>query len=298
VNKENLYIVGNGFDIYHGIKSRFSDFKNYLLSTNPSLYKLVKEYVLVGENWSDLEQALGDLDGETILDHASLFLESYSADDWHDRYNHDYQYEIDKIVEGLSANLKTRFTEWVAQIYIPKLVEAKGQPLSINRNAKYFSFNYTSTLSMIYQVPKNNILFIHGEAGNPNQEIVLGHTWKPSISQKDNFADADMDPRIIEGNEIINGYFKSTFKNVESIIKANQPFFASLHGVTNIYVLGHSLSPVDIDYFKEIIKNIDINRVHWKISFFGNDELDRHRATIAELGVNECNVVFCELKRF
>jgi hypothetical protein len=112
---------------------------------------------------------------------------------------------------------------------------------------------------MIYQVPKNNILFIHGEAGNPNQEIVLGHTWKPSISQKDNFADADMDPRIIEGNEIINGYFKSTFKNVESIIKANQPFFASLHGVTNIYVLGHSLSPVDIDYF---------------------------------------NVVFCELKRF
>ncbi len=298
VSKEVLYIIGNGFDIHHGINSRYSDFRDYLLGVDNSLHNLITEYIPIRENWSDLEQALADTDSESIIDYASQFLESYGADDWSDAYHHDYQYEIDKIVEGLSANLKTRFTEWVKQLYIPNRAEVEGQIISINKTAKFLSFNYTPTLSAIYGVPKDNILFIHGKAENPNQEIVLGHAWKPSILPKDNLSDEDTDPRVFEGNEIINRYFKSTFKDVESIIKANRSFFASIRTVTNIYILGHSFSTVDIDYFKEIIKNINIGRVKWKISFYGNDELDRHRVTIKELGINDSNVAFCELKGF
>jgi hypothetical protein len=298
VNKESLYIIGNGFDIHHGIKSRYSDFKGYLLNTDNSLYNLITEYIPVSENWSDLEQALADTDSVSIIDYASQFLESYGADDWSDAYHHDYQYEIDKIVEGLSVNLKSKFAEWVAQIFIPKRTEVERQIIGIDKNAKFLSFNYTPTLPMLYGVPEDNILFIHGKAGNSSQQIVFGHAWKPSNLSKGNFPDPDVDPRIFEGDEIINRYFKSTFKDVESIITANKSFFASLRTVTNIYVLGHSLSAVDLGYFKEIIKNIDTDKVQWKISFYRKDDLNRHKTTTNKLGITDSKVAFCDLKGF
>lgn len=299
VIQENLYIIGNGFDLHHEkIKSRYSDFKSYVQRVDNSLHNLITEYIPVSKDWSDLEQALADTDSKRIIDYASQFLESYGADDWSDAYHHDYQYEIDKIVEGLSVKLKSKFAEWVAQISIPKRAELEGKTIAIDKNAKFLSFNYTPTLSVIYDVPKYNILFIHGKAGNSSQEIVLGHAWNPSDSSKNNFSDPDdVDSRIFEGNEIINKYFKNTFKDVESIIAVNKSFFASLHTIKKIYVLGHSLSTVDLDYFKEIIKNIDSNKVQWKISFYGNTELNRHRATTNELGIDG-NVTFCELKDF
>ena len=301
VRKQNLYIIGNGFDLHHGIKSRFSDFKRYLQDVDRALYKLVDEYIPADENWSDLELALADVDPDEIKNYARQFLKSYSADPWSDSYHHDYQYEINRIVEGLSVKLKKRFTEWVSKIYIPRPVEVEGQRLNLNRDAKYLSFNYTPTLSMIYGISKDNILYIHGEVGNSDREIVLGHAWKPTFKPIPNLPDPDEDPddpRTIEGNEITNKYFENTFKNVQSIINENQSFFASLHQVGNIYVLGHSLSAVDIDYFKEILKKINTDKVCWRISFFGEKELDKHRATINKLGISGNNVSFCELQRF
>ncbi|MBV6391198.1 MAG: hypothetical protein KPEEDBHJ_00406 [Anaerolineales bacterium] len=299
MNKDSLYIIGNGFDIHHGINSRYSDFKNYLLGVDKSLHKLITEYIPTEENWSDLEQALADTDRDSITEYTLQFLKSYGADDWSDSYHHDYQYEIDKIIQGLSTNLKNRFAEWITQLYIPKHADVEGRIISIDKNAQFLSFNYTSTLSVIYGVPKDNILFIHGKAGSSNQEIVLGHAWSPNLSQKGVSLDEDIeDPRVVEGNEIINEFFKKTFKNAQGIIAQNLSFFTNLRRVSNIYILGHSLSSVDINYFEEIIKNIDIDKVQWKISFFGNDEFGRHKATIKKLGVDNSKVIFCELKDF
>lgn len=299
MNKDSLYIIGNGFDIHHGINSRYSDFKSYLLGEDKPLHNLITEYIPTEENWSDLEQALADTDRDSITDYALQFLKSYGADDWSDAYHHDYQYEINKIIQGLSTNLKIRFTEWITQLYIPKHADVESRIISIDKNAKFLSFNYTSTLSVIYGVPKDNILFIHGKAGSSNQEIVLGHAWSPNLSQKGVSLDQDIeDVRVVEGNEIINEFFKKTFKNAQDIIVQNLSFFTSLHRISNIYILGHSLSSVDINYFEEIIKNIDIDKVQWKISFFGSNELARHKATIKKLGIDNSKVIFCELKDF
>lgn len=296
MNKDSLYIIGNGFDIHHGINSRYSDFKNYLLGADNSVHNLITEYIPTEENWWNLEQALADTDSEGIIDYASHFFKSYSADDWSDAYHHDYQYEIEKITEGLSTNLKIRFAEWVTQLYIPKRAEVERQIIGIDKNSRFLSFNYTSTLSVIYGVQEDNILFIHGKAGSSRSNIVLGHAWKPNNLPK--LLNTDDDPRIYEGNQIINEFFKKTFKNTQSIVAQNQSFFASLRTVSSIYILGHSLSAVDINYFEEIIKNVDIDKVQWKISFFGSDELCRHKATVKGLGIDNSKVIFCELKDF
>lgn len=38
-----FYIFGNGFDISHGLKTRFTDFKKYVEFANPNNYSCLNE---------------------------------------------------------------------------------------------------------------------------------------------------------------------------------------------------------------------------------------------------------------
>ena len=89
--------------------------------------------------------------------------------------------------------------------------------------------------------------------------------------------------RVVEGQRIIDEYFRVTFKPTAQIISDNGGFFAGLSRVDSIFVMGHSVSEVDHPYFLEVIRNIDANRVPWKISYFG--DLPGLRGRVEELGI-------------
>nr|VFJ86347.1 MAG: Bacteriophage abortive infection AbiH [Candidatus Kentron sp. H]VFJ95350.1 MAG: Bacteriophage abortive infection AbiH [Candidatus Kentron sp. H]VFK01158.1 MAG: Bacteriophage abortive infection AbiH [Candidatus Kentron sp. H] len=288
MSKKTLYIIGNGFDIYHGVSSQYSDFKEYLSNEDSSLHDIVEKFIPVQEDWSDLEDALADIDVDNVVDNASQFLMSYGAEDWSDAYHHDYQREVYRIIESLSISLKECFGEWVRQLEIPTLKELSVHPLSLPITARYLTFNYTSSLTDIYAIPRNSIFHIHGEA-RKDQELVLGHAWNPiEIPSLNNVPDPDsMDTRVMEGDEIINDYFRTTFKNSRKIIAENSVFFQSLTGVSKIIVLGHSLSQVDEAYFKEIVENVDINNVRWVVTYHRDPERDRHQDALINIGIPE-----------
>lgn len=289
-----LYIVGNGFDIYHGIPSRYSDFKNYLKFHDHLLLENVEKYLPVEDNWCNLELAFAYIDVDYLIEEALQFLQSYSAEEWSDSFHHDYQYELDKVVSDLSSNLKSYFCQWINQLELPAPESLINKVVGVNKSAIFLSFNYTQTLQHVYNVNDDNILHIHGKVGQDESEIVLGHSWNPEIipDLNDIPNPEDMDTRIMEGNDIINSYFGKTFKPSAKIIESNIDFFSNLKGVTKIFVLGHSLSEVDLPYFEEIIKNVDINS-EWLITYYGDEELESHKNTIDELGVK--NAIFCNL---
>jgi hypothetical protein len=57
-----LYIIGNGFDINLGLKTKYSDFYKYYQSqfSKDQLVNKLKNEIAVGiDNWSDLEVAFG-----------------------------------------------------------------------------------------------------------------------------------------------------------------------------------------------------------------------------------------------
>ena len=58
-----VYIIGNGFDLSLGLKTKYSDFYNYLNqnyeSCSPSLRGLLKDVGADCELWSNMESALG-----------------------------------------------------------------------------------------------------------------------------------------------------------------------------------------------------------------------------------------------
>lgn len=269
----SLYIIGNGFDRHHDIPSDYRDFGRYLAAVDRDTYREVEAYFNVDDEfWWQFEQQLANFDTDAAIDYASQFLMSYGADDWSDSGHHDYQYELERVVEAISKTLQERFAQWVRQLPIPSLSSCFTGLLPLDPNAFYLSFNYTQTLQRTYGIPDGQILHIHGKASDPSDRLILGHGWERSASESLNHG-VDMseaDIRVIEGNEIVDGYFSATFKPTAQIIADNQTFFSNLNAIRQIYVMGHSLSEVDAPYFAAIIKNIDSSSVRWMISYHSN----------------------------
>ena len=226
MNHSVLYIIGNGFDIHHEIKSQYLDFGKYLFKNNRELYDNAIEYILFEEcnrRWSDLEMALADLDIDSILEQNQRLLVSYAHPKWKESYNHDYPFEIERIINLLSKDLKKEFHKWLNILDIPNRENINWPVLNIDKKGLFINFNYTPTLECVYQVPKENILYIHGERSNEESKIILGHGWNPQeISDLNDVPDPEsMDARVIQGNYIINDYFVNTFKPAHEIINGS-----------------------------------------------------------------------------
>lgn len=293
---EYLYVIGNGFDRHHDIPSDYRDFGRYLAAVDYDTYREVEAYFNVDDEfWWQFEQQLANFDTDAAIDYASQFLMSYGADDWSDSGHHDYQYELDRVVEAISKTLQERFAQWVRQLPIPSLSSCNKGPLPLDPTAFYLNFNYTQTLQWTYGIPDSQILHIHGKASDPTDRLILGHGWErtafDSLNHGIDMSEADI--RVVEGNEIVDGYFSATFKPTAQIIAHNQTFFSNLKAIRQIYVMGHSLAEVDAPYFAEIIKNIDTSSVRWMISYHRNPP-DAH-AKFSKFGINMSLASFATL---
>lgn len=295
-----LYIVGNGFDLHHQIKSSYSDFGEYVKTVDPELYETVEEYFSFGGKWSNLEEALGRFDADWLLEDSSHFLIPYSDEEWSDASHHDYQYEVEEVVTALSNTLKRRFTTWVTTLQIPDSRSFSGPLLNLDRNSLYLTFNYTRTLQRLYGVPPQNVLHIHNEAMSEESDLVLGHARNPGGTKSlNNIADLeDQDRRITEANEIIDRYFSDTYKSTKEIITKHSAFFGNLKAIEQINVMGHSLSEVDLPYLMEIANSIDKGRVRWVISYQYKTCIPGFEGVMANLGIRASLTSFIPISHF
>lgn len=301
---KTLYIIGNGFDLFHSIPSSYWNFRSYVEKHDRELFGALEDYFNSDELWSDFEGTLAYLDIDKIRDEASNFLVSYGTEDWSEAYNHDYQYEIDKRISLVSEKLIQHFTDWVLSLEQPTLSDL---PLLLDRHAFFLNFNYTPTLQTVYCINEASVLHIHNKAVDKESKLILGHGWKPKLKEKAPITpedkesylyDEEGDPRVTEGEEILNQYFKDTYKPVEQVLIQHKSFFQSLKDLTNILVFGHSMSPVDLPYFEAIIAEIDIAKVIWQISYHKDTERQERIDTLVSLGVPEANIQLNKLEYF
>lgn len=294
-----LYIIGNGFDLHHGIPSSYQAFGHYLRHVDTHTFKLVEEYFDVDDGfWSDFEDRLADFDAYTLVENASQFLVGYGADDWSESGHHDYQYEIDRVVEAISRSMRERFVEWIRQLAIPPASAIGDCRLAVESDATFLNFNYTPSLQLLYGVPDRNILHIHGSAADPTSRLVLGHGWEPKDVDpyQGTIVPEDVDTRVAEGRTIINGYFKDTFKPTKKIIADKRRFFEGLAHIEEVFVMGHSVAHVDHAYFSEVVAHVDRNKVRWKVSY--HESPVEVRARFSDFGVDPSLVEFLPLAKF
>ncbi|REG92151.1 bacteriophage abortive infection AbiH family protein [Algoriphagus antarcticus] len=291
---KKLYVIGNGFDLFHGLKTGYWNFKEYLEVNDNELLQNIEKYLQSHELWSNFEAVLEYLEADDVVDYCLNYLQDYVAEDWSDSGHHDYQYEVNKIIGSLTSDLKQRFQEWIRTIS-PKGDE-NGERAMIKKESLFFNFNYTNTLESLYLVKREDIFYIHGNINEVGSDIILGHGRDPStLEQLDGEGDAESDIRLIEANRTINRYFIENYKNTIQIITENEKYFRCLANIEEVVVLGHSMSIVDMEYFREIVKNIDLDKVKWIVSFHFESEIEAKQGFLKNIGVKSDNVSFLRM---
>lgn len=308
-----LFVIGNGFDIYHGYNSRYSDFQKFLVGYNYDLTKALERYLIDGDElWADFEEALASLNTDQLLEDFEESLISYGADDWSDSYHHEFQDYIEDEIKKLTIDMKSSFCEWISNLYPGVYYDEDGYEVDEGEDEEYeidnilsviqkqelcssfLNFNYTNSLESLYGISSSKIKHIHGKSREENSSIILGHGVNPKhLAQKfvkDEDGSWDGDPRVNNVIELFIKYYKKNSKPTKKIIKLNKEYFQSLKTITEVYVLGHSLSDVDLLYFKEIISHIDSSNVKWKISYYGDYEKRNHKITMKNLGIKSENI--------
>ena len=123
-------------------------------------------------------------------------------------------------------------------------------------------------------------------------DLIIGHCWnygKDTIPSEKN-------PSI---HSIIASEFKEKIiakleKKCDDIIVDNSDFFEGIRNISRIVVLGHSLSEVDMPYFREISRQIG-KEVTWDISYHTKDDLKRISEFKRELNIKGC---YCNSSKF
>ncbi|WP_439672917.1 hypothetical protein AEMCBJ_31760 (plasmid) [Cupriavidus necator] len=282
-----LYVIGNGFDLHHRIPSSYGHFAAYAQHNHREVTKAVEQYLpSVGENWCNLEASLAELDYDGVIQDCACFLTPYGADDFRASAYHDFEYEIDQIARKLSSSLRQAFSAWIHGVAIPG---PSAACLPLDPTGLYLTFNYTDTLARVYGVPKNQIWHIHGKVPSEPHELVLGHAWaeahrRPTYESHSPEGD---DFREVQGYQRLDAFFRDTFKPSGQIIRDSSDRFVQLKGVSEVIILGHSLSPVDMCYFEEIAKHVQINQVRWTATYYWEHERNERANVLATLGVPE-----------
>lgn len=269
-NIMTLHIIGNGFDLAHGIASRYIDFKNYawkhgdqyqmgLLETcYPDMNHQKKELEL----WCDLERALGNLNFQAAFDATT---EDVELEEGHEgRYQAQMEDAPEYALEFMFDAFHKVFDDWVNHIGTD--VEPLNKIKHFDVNGRFLSFNYTDTLEKVYDIPRKSINYIHGRR-NSNDEIIVGHC--STVNANKHLTD---DPIIYEyqGYENIAQKVNEQRKSVDEIVWKNKDYWKSLPNINKVVVYGHSLSEVDMAYFHEIANNV-ADDCEWYFSIHSNN---------------------------
>lgn len=276
---DSLIIIGNGFDLFHGIPSSYKDFRDDVYKYHKDLYAKVKTLCYDSDSlWSDFEKALGEPDFEAIREDAKNCIQDSKHTDgnWH-----IYAVKIKETLIPINTLVEC-FKEWAYRL--EKSVDMLDCPrIELNNNAKYINFNYTSTLERVYGINEKNILYIHNRV-NTDNDLIVGHNNDNSVEK--NYEINEQYNMNEEGEAIENVYLQSTIKDTGKIIEENELFFSTLSNIKRIFVLGHSLSDIDKVYFEKISDSIDEN-CHWVVSYYSDNERCSHINFLIEIGINK-----------
>lgn len=291
----NLFIVGNGFDLAHGLPTSYADFRDYLESADWSYLQSLEEMygftinssreVVKNYLWRDFETNLSNIDEIEIIEQGkNIELGLESEDIGIKETLYDFWEEKYKFIERLNDFVMS----WIKQVDI-NVVRMTD---IINAEDLFITFNYTLLLEEVYDIDKCNILHIHGSIDRDDNPPVIGHGNKDKIKEMQVMY-TEACENLYEKKSAIYGairnYYARTLKNVEYFRNTNKGFFRRLKDIESIHIIGHSLGNVDMPYFREIYNNVSEDTI-WNIYYYSKDSMIDYKKKIISIGVNEDNI--------
>lgn len=292
----DLNIIGNGFDLGHGLPTMYWDFRKYLENMYPEFLKAFEEHYYIYPGmiteekkkllWNELETNLANIDEDIIIENAvSIDMDLESGDVGIEDTLYYYFRDEYSYIQQLAKYLK----QWVRTIRI-RDVERKTSHVDNNKEALYITFNYTATLENVYKISTEKIIHIHGSLREKDGDPILGHGNMARIENiKKNKDEAErlFDEKWSSICKVVEEYYQQTYKDV------GRHTFKLLDltkiDMKNIYVIGHSIAGVDQLYFK----NIDVftkKKAKWSVYYYMDDEKQKLYNNLLNCGIDSSRI--------
>lgn len=269
MDENQLIIVGNGFDVNHGIPSSYAHFKTWLSNTDKKLYDFLERYIdVAGDWWNDFERSLSEIDVPKLIRETPLVEKSPVDPRIPPSFSHPASWRLDSVRRAISQ----KFTEWVKTM---DSVEIKKK-IELPEACLYISFNYTDTLERVYGIEESRIVYIHGKASR-GDELIYGHGKNQFVLEND----------VMEKYHLHRSddfFTAGTYGNSESELTSHisywqKPIQIGLYydvlrpavlGTNKVCVYGLSFSEVDYPYLQWIAER---NRnLRWRVSWHSEND--------------------------
>lgn len=295
-----LYVIGNGFDIAHGLPCKYSDFYAYLTLNRKDVLEKMEQYYSVDSNsdlWSDFERELEeDICYDSLAEIIYENRPDFASDNFRDADWYDAQIYIEQECDELLDKIRSGFEEWINSLELNRI----AKKFEIDRTAYFLTFNYTEVLEMVYSIPAEDVLHIHNKVG---ENLIFGHgkdIGKFNVKEAlygDENAHLIIDEETGEitttedGHEqfaegAVCAFYDKMYKHTEKIIEAHSDFFRGLADIDEIIVIGHSYNEIDFPYFKKISESVS-NGANWALYYYSEDDRMNAERLMEELYINK-----------
>lgn len=305
-NDRVLYIIGNGFDLMHGVRSSYYSFRDSI-SKDGSFRLAIDNYITKEDAWADFEDSLAHfkikaMANRFIVGNALEMTGFYDEDAGAAEFYMAAENAARPIL-AVSYDLQRRLRMWVEKL----TVGTDDRPLrGMFRNGKVLNFNYTEFVESLYGVSEENICYIHGcrrkKKFHPKDKLILGHI--PGASDEAFDFNDDSSPitknkyklTVIDAAQeqvmnLLSQSDETLTKRCDAIISAHTYFFDRLNDIESVITIGHSFSPVDYDYFTEIVKrHPEIQKARWYFGCHGLSDLLNLEKLLPLLGLKQSDV--------
>ncbi|TKP21042.1 AbiH family protein [Enterococcus faecalis] len=272
-----IVIIGNGFDVSVGLKSRYDHFVEYIRNKHDflddvSLYEynqlFLKKYEDFNLNWSDFEslyeETVRKVNSRTKYEDLQDSFEITGINKAIRQLEHDFsEYIIEEYDRWIQKNTLKQANEEVKKF--SKKINPFFQRLLRDEETSFINFNYTNTLedistsifyddqdadtlkksSLEIRKVKNRIFHIHGNIEDNNILFGGGFTDREDIKNI-HYSKSLLNDKLfrIKEDEQLSKIRETILQEIDE--KKEQGF--------DLYILGHSLQGSDFPFLKKILK--------------------------------------------
>jgi hypothetical protein len=285
---KNLYIIGNGFDLWHGLPTKYSDFYEFVGSELSELEEYVCfEYTDGTAAWSNFEADLGSFDWGAFYSYHDNAPPA-SDDSFKPSMLFGVEDDLREHANELINNIQLYFREWIGSVDINKV----RRQFNFISTEKFISFNYTSLLQDVYGIDDHRVFHIHGSA-NGSGDLIFGHgNSMEKEPEWDAFGDSNR-TMYTDAEEEAKRPIYELKKPVDKILDSNREYFESLRDVDVVVVIGHSINDVDLPYFARIAKIT--NDIKWIVSKQTKEDEISHLKQLETCGIVHKNITTCSV---
>ena len=303
-----LFILGNGFDLCHGLPtmyydeglresndcklSPYLDFANFLEEKYTEVYEnfylfACDENDSFLEMWRCFEEKLSNVNDKKIVKHLVVEDSELDGDDENDEIS-NHLGSIEARISALKQNVDDSFThlmanalcDWILSLDYNDVNKKTVRRFSHQLNhADCISFNYSHTLEEFYDDNHLKILHIHGLAepydAEKGTDLIFGHGDDEQSEESIEDGSLELMREIVAQNVLDEANVdlkKILRKNVEECLSSLTLFMPNVVNYNKVYVIGHSFGNVDMPYFERIAHRLKKN-AKIIVSYYGKHGL-------------------------